>query len=39
MVKDVVFSFYADKEIKRLITTHAISKGNFIPYKKKAQPS
>jgi len=37
MVKDVVFSFYADKEIKKMATTHAIIKGYFIP-KRKARP-
>jgi hypothetical protein len=38
MTKDVVFSFYADKEIKKLVTTYVIIKGYFIPYKRKARP-
>ncbi len=37
MLVDVVFSFNADKEIKKLVKTHGIVKGYFIPYR-RAQP-
>ena len=38
MIKDVIFTFYADKEIKKLIKTHGIVKGYFIPFKKSRSP-
>ncbi len=34
MMQETIFSFLADREIKKLIKTHAIIKGYFIPYKK-----
>ena len=38
MIRDVVFSFLADKEIKKLVKTHGIEKGYFIPYSKSRAP-
>ncbi len=39
MLPDAVFSFFADREIKKLIKTHAIIKGYFIPHKKENRKS
>ncbi len=38
MIKDVVYSFLADKEMKKLVKTHAIVKGYFIPYRQCQPP-
>jgi hypothetical protein len=38
MKLDTVFSFFADNEIKKLVKTHVIVKGYFIPYKKQVVP-
>lgn len=38
MIKDVVFSFLADREIKKLVKTHGIVKGYFIPYRRYQPP-
>jgi hypothetical protein len=38
MVKDIVYSFQADKEIKKLVKTHGIVKGYFISYKGSQPP-
>lgn len=38
MIRDVVFSYLADKEIKKLVKTHGIEKGYFIPYNKSRAP-
>ncbi len=33
MIRDVIFSFQADREIKILLKIHGVKKGYFIPYK------
>lgn len=38
VIRDVVFSFQADKEIKKLFKTHGIMKGYFIPYRRSQPP-
>ena len=38
MIKEVVFSFFADREIKKLLKTHEIIKGYFVPYEKYRPP-
>jgi len=38
MVRDVVFSFLADREIKKLVKTHGIVKGYFIPFRRSLPP-
>jgi hypothetical protein len=38
MLRDTVYSYNADREISRLIKTHEIIKGYFIPYKRKPRP-
>ncbi len=38
MIREVVFSFLADKEIKKLVKTHGIEKGYFISYQRSRPP-
>ncbi len=37
MLPDTIFSFLADREIKKLIKTHVIVKGYFISFKKRTE--
>jgi len=38
MVKDTVYSFLADIEIKKLVKTHGIINGYFKPYRRQEKP-
>ncbi|HPS56466.1 MAG TPA: hypothetical protein PK514_00025 [Spirochaetota bacterium] len=38
MIKDTVYSFMADAEIKKLVRTHGIRNGYFKPYRRVVKP-
>jgi len=38
MVKDTVYEFFADIEIKKLVKTHGIRNGYFKPYRRQEKP-
>ena len=38
MIKDTVYSFMADAEIKKLVKTHGIRDGYFKPYRRQGRP-